>query len=130
MKLVIDRNKWLRGNPNTAQLLRIDNGKMCCLGFFALALGYTEDQISGLGDPIETIIDGPRPNLWPTWGVCRREKLIEHDQGDAHVREEYEDTDDFNQLMTVNDDAQRSERSREDRIRSIFARNGVEVKFV
>lgn len=42
---VIDRSKWHRGTAAGSRLLRLDNGKMCCLGFYALACGLTPEAI-------------------------------------------------------------------------------------
>lgn len=46
MQLVIEREKWLRGEgPEGSRLLRPIDGKMCCLGFLCLAKGKTPDEI-------------------------------------------------------------------------------------
>lgn len=50
MKVIIDRTKWIRGNPAKSALL-VD-GKMCCLGFHALACGYTNEQMEGVRTPM------------------------------------------------------------------------------
>lgn len=44
MELVIDRSKWVRG-PNGHSCLLNDDGKMCCLGFLALADGMLPEEI-------------------------------------------------------------------------------------
>jgi hypothetical protein len=57
LKVVIDREKWYRGKSGAGSrlLVRSDDpardGKMCCLGFAALAAGFTEDEIRGYGTP-------------------------------------------------------------------------------
>ena len=57
--LTIQRSRWRRGGPvrnlelGPTTLRNAQNGLMCCLGFDALACGYTEAQIQGLGDPSE-----------------------------------------------------------------------------
>lgn len=48
--LTIDRSLWLRGNPNNSKL-RDSDGKMCCLGFDALACGVKDWQITDVGNP-------------------------------------------------------------------------------
>ncbi len=46
MKLVIDINKWLRGEGGDLSYLKREcDGKLCCFGFIALAAGFTEDEI-------------------------------------------------------------------------------------
>lgn len=48
IEVVIDRTKWYRGRGSPdSKLMRMDDGKMCCLGFACLKLGATEDQITG-----------------------------------------------------------------------------------
>lgn len=48
-KLTIEMSKWLRGNPEKSALMLRD--KMCCLGFDAIACGFTPDEIAGIGSP-------------------------------------------------------------------------------
>lgn len=56
MKLVIDRNTWMRGEQE-ARLLAED-GRMCCLGFLALKCGFTEEQIKNVAAPSELEMNG------------------------------------------------------------------------
>jgi hypothetical protein len=51
MKLTIDRKKWLRGTGDSF-LLSPRDGKMCCLGFYALACGLTENDIRDQLTPV------------------------------------------------------------------------------
>ncbi len=51
-ELVIDRSKWKRGSPNAHDTYLLDDdGKMCCLGFYALACGADEESILNRGEP-------------------------------------------------------------------------------
>lgn len=52
-QLIIDRKTWLRGEgSDNSKLLRVEDGKKCCLGSFATQLaGLTEDQIAGVATP-------------------------------------------------------------------------------
>ncbi len=51
-ELVIDRSKWKRGSPsNHDTYLLDDDGKMCCLGFYALACGVDEESIRNKTEP-------------------------------------------------------------------------------
>ena len=53
-KLVIDRAKWqCAGHRDGATFLLNDVGKMCCLGFQAIAVGYSVRSIKGKSDPCE-----------------------------------------------------------------------------
>lgn len=52
-KLVIDRTKWLRGEgADESRLRRERDGKMCCLGFYSIACGFSEEQITGVHYPV------------------------------------------------------------------------------
>lgn len=59
MKLVIDRTRWQRGNPaGSSSLLNHKTGKMCCLGFYALAEGLTKYQIKDMSSPRAAVLIG------------------------------------------------------------------------
>jgi len=56
----IDESRWQHGdekeNPVTFDsALRMDNGKMCCLGFFAQSCGAKVDSMVGICDPLELV---------------------------------------------------------------------------
>lgn len=65
MDLIIDRAKWLRGTAAVrgSYLLRKEDGKMCCLGFLALACGYTKEEIRGKSSPSDLVSVGTIDNL-------------------------------------------------------------------
>ena len=50
MKLLIDRLRWARGGNNGNAALLNEDGNMCCLGFLAIEMGLTRDDIDGVGD--------------------------------------------------------------------------------
>lgn len=51
--LTIERSKWLRGEgTRDSSLYRPEDGKMCCLGFDALAHGLTLDDIAHCKMPL------------------------------------------------------------------------------
>lgn len=51
-KFTVDRKGWVRGREDVSLLNYY--GK-CCLGFAALALGYSEEQIRNIGRPEELV---------------------------------------------------------------------------
>lgn len=111
MKLTIDRPTWLRGEGGDASaLLREKDGKMCCLGFYALACGMEKEDIVGRGGPrsVTMTTDTPLPEQMQ-WLMCGP---AEH-SGDATA------------LMVENDN-----HAKEERIAELFAKHGVEVEFV
>ncbi len=115
MKLEIDRSKWLRGEGGTRSVLyRESDGKMCCLGFYALALGASQKDICQVSEPQESTACVP----WPEWALIDLPL-----SGPANSPE-------TTALMTMNDHMQLLDGDRERAIAAIFARHGVEVTFV
>ncbi len=115
MKLVIDRTRWLRGDPNSF-LLRSGDNKMCCLGFLAKACGYTEEQITNVGAPNGTVYKGYK-DLWPEGITSGHRKSTWHSQ----ITED---------LMGTNDSSITNDADRESRLIDLFSQIGVEVEFV
>jgi hypothetical protein len=110
-ELVIDRKRWLRGEGAAAsKLLRPEDGKMCCLGFYGLSCGLGEAEL------LDACTPGSRGGmaLWPAWMGSRDEGA--DNRGLAW---------DVWQLMSFNDDE-----PTESKIAAIFARHGVTVRFV
>jgi hypothetical protein len=109
MKLVIDRSKWLRAEgADESRLLRPNDGKMCCLGFFGLACGLEEDDLADMSVPGD--VSSLAKSRWPDWltacsivsGRAPQDDLMEENDTDANERT----------------------------IAEIFAEHGVEVEFV
>jgi hypothetical protein len=88
---------------------------MCCLGFLGLACGIAPEQLQDRMSPGEVNSIEPT-TLWPDWllypgcNTCCSDECTE--------------------LMLVNDSRRLdSEQDREDKIREIFGRHGIEVEF-
>lgn len=110
MKLTIDRKTWLRGEGSDGSyLLRVADGKMCCLGSYALARGATPDQIRGMGDLVDAEI----------WSPLTRPDII---GGVQNLPRAWE-------LMSINDDPELDDAERERLVARTFADIGVEVEF-
>lgn len=110
MKLIIDREKWLRGEgPDDSFLLRRDDKKMCCLGFYALACGLDQIDICQTREPANIV------GLL----VGKADWLLKLDGG------KIENSDSAKELMRIND-ADGDEKL----IAQRFAENGVEVEFI
>jgi len=72
----ISKRRWVRGGrgPNGISALRLkENGKQCCLGFDARAIGFTIKDILGKGMPraLNCKVPGRLPEMivptpWPT----------------------------------------------------------------
>lgn len=61
IEFTVKRSEWLRGEGNEkSKLLLPSDGKKCCLGFLALALGAKEEDISNMDAPVNA-----SDVLWP-----------------------------------------------------------------
>lgn len=110
----IDRSEWVTGRnlderKNPSQLLNF-NKKKCCVGFACLAAGLSEEEIDGVEAPMGT---------WKVKGLSGFDKLgnWKH-EGIAP------------EIYLVNDDSGLTDQEREEDVRDLFAKIGVEVKFV
>lgn len=109
-RLVIDRSKWLRGEGSMeSRLYRSSDGKMCCIGFLALARGCTLADIAD-----RSAVESRRLEVKP-----RRLSNFPIDQF-APLPVAY----DVNDAADINDD------TREEKLTTIFAEMGYEVEFV
>ena len=108
MKLTIDRNTWLRGETDESKLLRSSDNKMCCLGFLALALNASKEEISDQSTP------GTACSVKWLDGMLK----MGHE---SHIS---------NDLMRVNDSPNLSASEREAKLSQLFSQLGVEVEFI
>lgn len=128
MKLVIDRERWIRGDSARAALRRADDGMMCCLGFFLTACGVPEAAVTDLSEPPEAF---ERPDQIPPAALflVSSEEVVDEDYVDPTYFD-MRNSADANSLMRANDDRTLDEQARESRIVDLFAGNGVDVTFV
>lgn len=123
MILIIDRNRWLRGEgANPSFLQRNRDGKRCCLGSFALAKGFTEDEIRS--------IEAPRP-LVMKFDEKYRAEMMSRLSG---LFKESKSSDPAHSsvctdLMCHNDTDSLVDKEREEKIREDFEKIGVMVFF-
>lgn len=125
-KLVIDRQRWLRGEGGgRSMLLRPDDNKMCCLGFYCARNNLPKELIEEVTSPMELQFDRSDPPKFLT-------ALVEMpDDG----RSSY-DSEICNLLMNANDAIVGQsklvfdEPDREQQIKRLFEDIGVEVEFI
>jgi hypothetical protein len=135
LKLVIDRTKWNRGNPNEARLVDCE-GKRCCLGFLGAACGFTMEELGGAVSPQELPAkDDPFIPLTP----ADRELDFTPGSGRWPAKisrsDQQHDSDLSNRLMVLNDAVigihveVTSEAVREQLISGVMRKAGVAVKY-
>lgn len=114
MKLTIDRRWWQRGSKVGSLLLSPIDGKMCCLGFAALELGF---------DPLDIVTRGTPNSIHPATKTNEQVEFCERSWGEAiHAN-------DWN-LASGIDGRFTSEAGREQAIIEELAKGGFEVEFV
>src|SRR5271165_6966019 len=112
-KLVIDESKWYRGKGSDKSKLRNGRGMMCCLGFYGLACGLENRDISGKSEPSDCLsLDDPK---FPDW--LTNKEVYSGNTSDCCV------------LMEINDEKSITDSSRKKQIKEIFAKHGVTVSF-
>jgi hypothetical protein len=110
MKLKIKRKRWLRGvGSDDAYLYRSEDRKMCCLGFYARALGYPVNKIRDIQDP---------------------ENCDDKEDMDSLLNEYGYNNSICQNLIHVNDSPSFGDSDREVQIKKLFKKIGVDVTFV
>jgi len=114
MKLVIDRSRWIRGlDPRASYLIRREDQKMCCLGFYGLACGVPSEELLGKFSPNDSkTFAALQPWLISEWSAL--EGMLSAS---------------CNNLMRYNDSIL-YDSNREKLITLEFAKHGVEVEFI
>jgi hypothetical protein len=113
LQVTIERSKWLHGEGlDKSKLLRPSDGKLCCHGFYARALGFSDDVLRE--QPTWLALKEEHPTLqYPEW--CVTVGVNGPDVGHSY---------------NVNDDYICSDSVREQKLKTIFARHDVELVFV
>ena len=102
LEVVIDRAKWHRGKGGPGSKLITFDGKMCCLGFDALACGLKHDDINlrcdpaGTGFGIPGLVDITDAPLWS-----------------AEDRKQFMDSEVCREMMEINDSESTTDEERE-----------------
>ena len=110
MKLIIDRDIWLRGEGSGwSYLLREEDSKMCCLGIYLKECGVPSEKLLYMTSPYQLVKIIPPEAGW----------LL----GSSSI--------DTCSLMELNDEKKiEKEDEREEKIAYIFAKHNIEVEFV
>ena len=116
-KFTVRREDWYRGKGDReSRLMRPEDHKMCCLGFYALANGYKPGEIENRCFPSDLTMgeNEPLPDTMD-W-----------------LLDMYPDTEQEYELLigNINDDPDSSEQERERDLTRMFAKHGVQVEFV
>lgn len=121
-ELVIDRKRWLRGEEKSALVRKFDK-KMCCLGFLGRACGIRRKDMVAVARP-ERLNSSSDIKKWPAW-------LVSFIEMPAWQDADYFDTGRLGQqLMSLNDNQEISDKMREYKLKRKFKSVGLEVEFI
>ncbi len=115
-KLLILRDKWLRGDNKESYLLRESDDRMCCLGFLCLDLGLDVSDIVNTAMPGDIWYGVISPDF-PAW--LRKEGVYEQGSAKPLVQ----------QIAEVNDSAALSDPEREAKLEELFLQADITVEF-
>ena len=133
LKVVVTRSNWLRGEgPRASCLLRPSDGRMCCLGFVAIARGLTHEELSRVDESsgmmnktVSTPAEVKRllgKDILPGLTVLHK-NLTE-------TQVYWGNSDVATDLMTDNDNEDMSDERREGLLRLNGLRAGIDFEFV
>jgi hypothetical protein len=115
MKFTVDRSKWHRGKGgNGSALLRGEDGKRCCVGFYFAAHGYDDEELIG-----RPYTPSHRPYDETFTGLQAMHRWLGKNATDGGDR-----------VYAINDDPTISDAEREAKLMEEFAANGHEVTFL
>ena len=143
-KLVIDRRLWARGGRNGGnKLLDSQTKTMCCLGFHALACGYTAEDIADRRTPEEVVKEklaaDPEFKQPEDCDFLIAGQPVRHQDSYHTAYVIAQNSRDCVELMHVNDTMHNTtsagyppytDKVREEKIKAIFAQHGWDVEFV
>ena len=131
--LVIDRATWGRGDGySDSQLLRIRDGKRCCLGFYCQFLGVPDQDMLDVGQPcILPYSLQKQYGILDSWLFMSATKASPNSipSEDLQLLIRYNDRK-IGAPCTTKDITLMTEKYREKKIRDIFYKNNVKVTFI
>jgi len=115
-KFTVKRKKWARGGQNGEAALLNRQGCMCCLGFAA-------NQISRI--PKKQLADEGEP-----CNVYKASSFLTIAERNEDCELDIVNNDLSHKAIVINDDEDISDRLREEKLKKLFRKHGVLVKFV
>ncbi len=113
LKVVVDREKWCRGQKNGNPALVTGSRTMCCLGFVGVACGFTKKEMLLLTSPGQ-ISYSAKNKTWP------KGMLNKYDFASTLT----------NNLVDINDSIMMNDSVRERKLKKTAKEIGIEFQFV
>jgi hypothetical protein len=140
-EFTIKRSKWARGGINGKSALLNNQGNMCCLGHYAKACGFSNNDIDSLSGPVDLYRD-KSCSIGKAWSanyignnleiIAWKTKLLENDVSLDGVIYKLNSGNAWD-LMEINDRDRcefDNESDREKELIKRFKKIGIKVKFV
>lgn len=126
-KFTVERSRWFRGKGSTASALMVDGDRMCCLGFLAMRCGLKAHEITGEGDlgTLGEDLPGRMREL-----SQQLPSLISISRSDDDENLLVKTTNTHDLIVTVNDDQNIDDETRERELTRLFSTAGITVEFV
>lgn len=131
--LTINRKRWARGGKNGDAALLNTEGNMCCLGFACKKLGFSVNEINGIGAPCD-LMDALQETKAQAERAAKKlaplakYRVVMADEYGVDVRGEQKASTD--NAMSINDDTDITDSVRERKLVPVLKRLGFNVKFV
>lgn len=119
--LIIDRREWARGSVGGESALLNHIGSKCCLGFEALACGFTKEDIAHTGTPEDI---GLFHDVETEYAIAKAPHLF------VSSIDYLSDSPFVNRAVKINDNAKITEVTREKRLTALFEKEGIELEFI
>ena len=125
MRFVIDRSKWKTATHGEGQTYLLNESEYrCCLGFLCQRIGFSDDEILGIGRPAKIrtardhLYEYPFNELVQVSGLIMdsERQFISGDLAVAAVR--------------INDNLKLTDSQRESELKKLFGNYKIEVEFV
>lgn len=135
--LVIDRSKWGCGSVKKRELFKImgktamlnsKTGKMCCLGFDAVACGVSKEHLKDVGEPCD-VADVIAESINEKIQNERPDDYLYHVDIPGLTRDG-NNTGFSDDAIGVNDDNEITQEEREQQLISLFKKKGTVLSFV
>lgn len=108
-KFKVRMRDWWRGRGEYDSMLRLENGKMCCLGFLMKELGLSNDELVGHEYPYMCETAGKKIPKWLLTQALDSDLI---------------------KCARINDDETINDTERKARLTKMFKRHNIEVEFV
>jgi hypothetical protein len=120
MKVIVKKDKWIRGTSGSSSFLLDDNGNSCIMGSYCLAIGIEERFLRGKRTPAQIVHYSPElKSKFPDW-------LFSLSETRYHT---FDDSNGACKIISFNDRFMDDE-LRQNKLTALFMAHGIDLEFV